>query len=242
MVVPFAHATQVAAQNFLLPVPLACPVSQLLARCNKFCAPAAASPAATAEAMRIFVNESFEIVDHAQLVGECFTDFMEVTVKALLRSASPVLKKPTVAKPNAKHVQLPEKKFSREPTTMDSLMKTIKDKKTGRTNSDQPKTVAKTESSPVKRQKLDDKQSSVKDHASPEKESKNARKRRERKALEKKLQQGKSPIHCQDESLSSASEAEEEPKAAPSLSNNSGSQRSRSSKHSDFIKCISDSI
>jgi len=100
--------------------------------------------------MRIFVNESFEIVDHSQLVGECFTDFMEVTVKALLRTTS-VSPKPTVPKAttNAKHVQLPEKKFTREPSTMDSLMKTIKDKKSLRTNSDQTLTAVK------KRQKLD---------------------------------------------------------------------------------------
>ena len=181
---PFAQASQVGAQNFLLPVPHACPISQLLARCNKFCG---SSPSVTAQAtsdsMRIFVNESFEIVDHSQLVGECFTDFMEVTVKALLtEKLSSVPKKSAfttpVVKAVTKHITLPEKKFTREPTTMDSLMKTIKDKKTTRVNSDMQ--------TPVKRQKLDEKSEAVK---SPEKESKNARKRRERKELEKKLHQ-----------------------------------------------------
>lgn len=53
---------------------------------------------------------------------------------------------------------------------------------------------------------------------------------------------GKSPLHRQSESLSSGSEAEEVPTLVVPALKSSSSVRSGGSRHSDFIKCISDSI
>ncbi len=72
--------------NLMLPVPLATSVSAVLARCNQdYARLTNSSQHKYIRAKKIFVRDLFEIVDHRQLVRDCFQDFMEVTVKAVLK-------------------------------------------------------------------------------------------------------------------------------------------------------------
>ena len=86
----------------MLPVALSSPVSLLLTRCNQHYASLAHSNSHKfIKAKKIFVHDSYEVVDHRQLVSECFQDFMHVTVKALLKLKDQVkalVETPAVAK------------------------------------------------------------------------------------------------------------------------------------------------
>ena len=68
-----------------MPVPVSLPISQLLSRCvQDYTRLKEKSLLPNVRAKKIFIRDKFEIVDHSQLVGNCFEDFMEVTVKAML--------------------------------------------------------------------------------------------------------------------------------------------------------------
>lgn len=75
----------------------------------------------------------YEVVDHRQLVHECFTDFMQVTVKALIKlkdQVKPTVETPAVTLPApqpAAKLSLEGKKFTREPSTMANFVKSLKD-------------------------------------------------------------------------------------------------------------------
>jgi hypothetical protein len=58
----------------MLPVPETESVADLLKRVSAY--------AKGAKPIRIFVKDTFEIVDHKLTVGACFTDYMEVVVLA----------------------------------------------------------------------------------------------------------------------------------------------------------------
>ena len=72
--------------------------------------------------------DQFEIVDHRQLVKDCFEDFMEITVKAILK-----LKEQTPVESQSKNqttsvtLQRPEtgKKFTKEPVLMKDFLKSL---------------------------------------------------------------------------------------------------------------------
>lgn len=188
----FAHAQPVETLSLMLPVPSSMPVSQLLGRCNQHYASLARPQ--PIHASSIFVKDVFEVVDHRQLVCECFSDFMEITVKAMLKPkvSAPGLVVAALTPVSLKQLP-PGKKFTREPSTMADLIKTL----------------PISDFSASKKQKTDEKliagtpkKSATK---SPEKESKNARKKRERKELDKKLQASASK-HRQSESLDSDAE------------------------------------
>lgn len=217
----------------MLPVPVTLPVSQLLSRCSQHYAGLARSSSHKyIRAKRIFVRDLFEIVDHRQLVGDCFTDFIEVTVKAIIKPKDVDVKPVTPATPVAPVREAPSvKKFTNEPTPVSTLNKSFQENVSK---------VQNATATPQKRQKLDAaektpeaKQSS----ASPEKESKNARKKRERKALEKQLKASASK-HRQSESLSDSEDeapaAAKQPEPEP--------ESDASSKHDIFIRSISNSI
>ena len=70
----------------MLPVPSNTNVSAVLARCNQDYARLANSSAHKyIRAKKILVKDLFEVVDHRQLVKDCFQDYMEITVKAILK-------------------------------------------------------------------------------------------------------------------------------------------------------------
>jgi len=70
----------------MLPMPLTASVSAVLARCNQDYARLTNSSAHKyIRAKKVFVRDQFEVVDHRQLVKDCFQDFMEITVKAILK-------------------------------------------------------------------------------------------------------------------------------------------------------------
>lgn len=215
----------------MLPVPVTLPVSQLLSRCSQHYAGLARSSSHKyIRAKRIFVRDLFEIADHRQLVGDCFTDFIEVTVKAIIKpkdvDVKPVTPSTTVAPARE---ALAVKKFTNEPTPVSTLNKSFQENV-----SKAP--IATT--TPQKRQKLDaaEKTPEAK-QSSPEKESKNARKKRERKALEKQLKASASK-HRQSESLSDSED--EQPAAVKQAEPEPESDAS--SKHDIFIRSISNSI
>jgi len=212
----------------MLPVPLSLPVSQLLSRCNQHYASLTKSTShKSIRAKKIFVHDLFEIVDHRQLVSECFTDFMQVTVTAILKLKDEV---PVVVKAPAVSLPVPEpaskqppagKKFTREPSLMSNFIQNLK------SESKLSHDAVKLTETP-KRQKLTEKSEAKKVSSSPEKESKNARKKRERKELEKKLQSSASKRR-QSESLSDSEDEVEKAKG-------------EESNHDAFIRSISQSI
>ena len=64
----------------MLPVPFTETVASLLKR--------VAAHTKNAKPSRIFVHETFEVLDHSLTVGACFTDFMEIVVHAFLENSA----------------------------------------------------------------------------------------------------------------------------------------------------------
>jgi hypothetical protein len=165
------------------------------------------------------VRDLFEVVDHRQLVGDCFSDFMEVTIKAFLKlkdepiieATLPITAAPSQIKPAS------GKKFTSEPTSMKDVIKSIKQNKVEK-------------NLPEKRVKLSATNEKKKSESSPEKESKNARKKRERKEQAKKAKS--------EEKLKEDLSSEED----GALQKGGESDSSIVSKHDAFIKSISQSI
>ena len=79
-------------------------------------------------AKKIFVRDLFEVVDHRQLVGDCFSDFMEITIKAFLKLKEEVPNETITAQPAATTQLRPAsgKKFTSEPTSMKDVIKSMK--------------------------------------------------------------------------------------------------------------------
>lgn len=158
----------------MLPVPAALSVHQLLARVSKDYQKLKSSsvPAHSwIRAKKILCHDKFEIIDHSQRVGDCFTDFMQVTIKALRKTSTEpqTAKAPATSKTEARP---PLKSFPNEPSTMKNFVKNLKAQ-----GQDAPN---------AKRTKISDKkEKSVPVEETPEKESKNARKKRERKEAAK---------------------------------------------------------
>ena len=129
----FAHAQLTGTHNLMLPMPQSSPVSQLLVRCNQHYASLASSSSHKfIKAKKIFVNDVYEVVDHRSLIKEAFTDFMQVTVAALVKpkdEVKTVVETPAVSLPVSElaQKQLPAgKKFTREPTTMANFVASLK--------------------------------------------------------------------------------------------------------------------
>lgn len=82
-------------------------------------------------AKKIFVRDLFEVVDHRQLVGDCFSDFMEVTIKAFLKlKDEPIIEAVLpVAATQSQLRPASGKKFTSEPTSMKDVIKSIKQNK-----------------------------------------------------------------------------------------------------------------
>ena len=187
----------------MLPLPHQLPVSQLLARCDQHVRESLPDLSETrVRAKKILVRDVFEIVDHAQPIGDCFTDFMEVTVMAFPKKSARPVESPSVKVPKPV-TEAGGKHFSSKPSTMEDFKRSLK----------QNLPPLREDNKISKRQKVDaesDQKASPSKDAS--KETKNARKRRERKALEK-LQ--KSTPSRPKESLSSSSD-EQNPCSQPS--------------------------
>ena len=117
----------------MLPMPISVPVSHLLSHCSKHYASLSHSSSHNSiRAKKVFVRDLFEIVDLGQLVGDCFSDFMEVTVKALLKSKDEnktPKAMPTQSTPAANAPKSQGKKITPQPSTMQDLKKAILDKK-----------------------------------------------------------------------------------------------------------------
>ena len=208
----------------MLPVSTNLPVSQLLVRINHDYARLTRSSAHKyIRSKRIFVSDVFEIIDHKQLVGNCFRDFMEVTVKATLKLKAP---EPAAAEPAKKEPSALKKSFPNEPSTMKDFIKglnsqgvVLNEQKKQKLTPQKGKPVAPVVPSPVK-------------------ESKNAKKKRERKESEKKEEKKKlaKKIARQSESLSDSDTDGEDKKGEESDASVA------SSKRDAFIKTISESI
>jgi len=79
----------------MLPVPLTITINELLDRCASnyhSLIKEKNSGEINFTAKKIFVNDEYEIVDLKQLVGECFSDFMQITVKAITAPVKSELK------------------------------------------------------------------------------------------------------------------------------------------------------
>lgn len=185
----------------MLPLPHQLPVSQLLARCDQHVRDSLPDLETRVRAKKLLVCDVFEIVDHAQPIGDCFTDFMEVTVMAFPKRSAKHLEPPAVKAP--KPVEASGKHFSAKPSTMEDFKRSLK----------QNLPPHREDNKTSKRQKVDAESGQKISHAAEaSKETKNARKRRERKALEK-LQ--KSTPQRPKESLTSSSD-EQNPCSQPS--------------------------
>jgi len=104
----------------MLPVPVTLPVSALLARVNHDFAKLTRSSAHKyIRAKRIYVRDLFEIVNHQSLVSHCFSDFMEVTVKAILKAKTPEATA-TAAATTSKAPKEASKKVAETPVVADS--------------------------------------------------------------------------------------------------------------------------
>jgi hypothetical protein len=98
----------------MLPVPVTLPVSALLACVNHDFAKLTRSSAHKyIRAKRIYVRDLFEIVSH------CFSDFMEVTVKAILKAKTPEATA-TAAATTSKAPKEASKKVAETPVVADS--------------------------------------------------------------------------------------------------------------------------
>lgn len=108
--------------NMMMPVPEALTVAQLLARVAQDYTKlkSASVPAnSTLRAKKILVHDKFEIIDHSQRVGHCFTDFMQVTIKAIRKQNQP-------QKSPQKNDRPPLKSFPNEPSTMKNFLQNLK--------------------------------------------------------------------------------------------------------------------
>jgi hypothetical protein len=122
----------VTVHNMMLPVPVNLPVSALLARVNHDFAKLTRSSAHKyIRAKRIYVRDLFEIVNHQSLVSHCFSDFMEITVKAILKAKAPEPSKAIKEVTTIKVEQVPadrktpfSKKFPNEKPAEDYIKKT----------------------------------------------------------------------------------------------------------------------
>lgn len=160
----------------MLPVPESIPVSQLLARVNHdYARVSRSSTHKYIRAKRIFVRDLFEIVNHQSLVSHCFSDFMEITIKAIVKP------KLTEVTPKETAVSAPANVAEALDTKKTKYSKKFPNEKPAEEYIKKPVVSA----APLTKSKL--KESSAKSlvSKSPEKETKNAKKKRERKEAKK---------------------------------------------------------